>query len=254
MRALMHTIVLAIATRSVQGLRMGALGGMQHPVSAGASQRSAAPLMETMAEKKARLQAKRAAAAAVAAEGDAAAAAEKALKDEAQKKVTFTDTVFFDISIDGASAGRITMGLYGKVVPKTARSFKALCTGDNDKSLTFRGSPFHRIVPKFVCQGGDITSGNGKGGESIYGATFADENFEFSHIEPGLLSMANKGPDTNNSGFSIMLDAADYLDGKHVVFGKVTDGLDIVKQMEAMGTKKTGVVTGTVEIMDCGAL
>ena len=145
------------------------------------------------------------------------------------------------------------MGLYGDVVPKTAENFKALCTGEGT-SLTFRGSPFHRIVPKFVCQGGDITSGDGKGGESIYGATFPDENFEFSHIEPGLLSMANKGPDTNNSGFFITLDVADFLDGKHVVFGKVTDGFDVVKRMETMGTKKTGAVTGAVAIADCGVL
>ena len=210
--------------------------------------------METLAEKKARLQAKRAAAVAEAAEGEAAAAAEKARRDQAQKEAAVTDSVFFDIAINGKSAGRITMGLYGDVVPKTAQNFKAICTGESEASLTFRGSPFHRIVPKFVAQGGDITSGDGKGGESIYGATFPDENFEFSHIEPGLLSMANKGPDTNNSGFFITLDVADFLDGKHVVFGKVTNGMDVVRKMEALGTKKTGVVTGSVEITGCGAL
>ena len=164
-------------------------------------------------------------------------------RDHVAKRVRMLNPNKQDKEVDALAEAEAT---------KTVENFKALCTGE--KSLTFRGSPFHRIVPKFVAQGGDITSGDGKGGESIYGATFPDENFEFSHIEPGLLSMANKGPDTNNSGFFITLDVADFLDGKHVVFGKVTDGLDVVRRMEAMGTKKTGAVTGKVMITDCGAL
>lgn len=211
-------------------------------------------MMETLEEKKARLQAKRAAAAAAAAEGEAAAAAEKAAAAERQRSEKFTSTVFFDISIAGEPAGKISMGLYGNVVPKTAKNFQALCTGENDKALTYKGSTFHRIIPSFVCQGGDITSGDGKGGESIYGATFPDENFQFSHIEPGLLSMANKGRDTNGSQFSITTGETDFLDGKHVVFGKVFDGFEVVKKMEAVGTKKTGVVSVPVEITDCGEI
>ena len=210
--------------------------------------------METLAEKKERLQAKKAAAAAAAAAAEAVAAAEKAEKVEAQHRATFTSEVFFDISIGGEPAGKITMGLYGEQVPKTCANFVSLCTGENDKFLTYKGSTFHRIIPKFMCQGGDITSGDGKGGESIYGATFQDENFEWSHIEPGLLSMANTGPDTNGSQFFITTDAADFLDGKHVVFGKVTKGMEVVGKMEAVGTKKTGKVSVRVEIVDCGEL
>lgn len=210
------------------------------------------PIMETLAEKKERLQAKKAAAAAKKAEADAEAAAEKARKDDAQRAAKFTSEVYFDISIGGEPAGRMTMGLYGEQVPKTVKNFFALCTGENDKFLSYKGSRFHRIIPNFMCQGGDFTSGDGKGGESIYGLTFPDENFEWSHIEPGLLSMANSGPDTNGSQFFITTDAADFLDGKHVVFGKVTDGIDVLGKMEATGTKKTGAVTSTVEITDCG--
>ena len=135
---------------------------------------------------------------------------------------------------------------------KTVKNFHALCTGDNDKFLSYKGSSFHRIIPKFMCQGGDFTSGDGKGGESIYGPTFPDENFEFSHIEPGLLSMANSGPDSNGSQFFITTDVAEFLDGKHVVFGKVTNGMDVLGKMEAVGTKKTGAVMTQVEIVDCG--
>jgi len=210
--------------------------------------------METLEEKKARLQAKRAAAAAAAADGAAADAAAKAKQDEAQRAAKFTSTVYFDVSIDGEPAGRISFGLYGTIVPKTAKNFQSLCSGENGKFLSYKGSKFHRIIPKFVCQGGDISSGDGKGGESVYGTTFDDENFELSHIEPGLLSMANKGPNSNGSQFFITTKAADELDGKHVVFGKVTDGMDVVSKMEAVGTKKTGVVNAAVEIADCGEL
>jgi peptidylprolyl isomerase len=209
-------------------------------------------MMETLAEKKERLQAKKAAAAAARAAEDAAAAAEKTKREEAQRAAEFTAEVYFDISIGSEPAGRITMGLYGEQVPKTVKNFHALCTGDNDKFLSYKGSKFHRIIPKFMCQGGDFTSGDGNGGESIYGSMFPDENFEFSHIEPGLLSMANSGPDTNGSQFFITTEVTDFLDGKHVVFGKVTDGKDVLAKMEAVGTKKTGAVTSQVEIVDCG--
>ena len=216
--------------------------------------RARAPVMETLAEKKARLQAKKAAASAARAAEEAAGAAEKARKDEAQRAAKFTSEVYFDITIGGEPAGRLTMGLYGEQVPKTVKNFHALCTGENDKFLSYKGSTFHRIIPNFMCQGGDFTSGDGKGGESIYGPTFPDENFEMSHIEPGLLSMANSGPDANGSQFFITTEVADFLDGKHVVFGKVSDGIEVLRKMEAAGTKKTGAVTSPVEIADCGEI
>jgi len=214
--------------------------------------RACALLMETAAEKRERLKAKKAAADAERAKAEAAAAEEKASRDEAQRSATFSTSVFFDVAIDGEPAGRLTMGLYGDVVPKTAENFRALCTGE--KGLEYQGSQFHRIIPKFMCQGGDFESGDGKGGESIYGKTFEDENFDFSHIEPGLLSMANAGPDSNGSQFFITTEPADFLDGKHVVFGKVTDGMDVLSKMEAVGTKKTGAVSALVKIVACGEL
>ena len=250
------TIVTFCLANVAHGLRVGSAMPLSRTVRRGAvdGSRCVPPVMETLAEKKARLQAKRDAAAAAAAEGDAAAAAGKAKKDEAQRAEEVTSTVFLDVSIDGEAAGRISFGLYGNVVPKTCTNFQSLCSGENDKFLSYKGSKFHRIIPGFVCQGGDFTSGDGKGGESIYGPVFDDENFELSHIDPGLLSMANKGPNSNGSQFFITTKAADTLDGKHVVFGKVIDGMDVVSRMEAVGTKKSGAVRAAVEITDCGEL
>ncbi len=164
--------------------------------------------------------------------------------------------VFFDVSIGGSNAGRIIFELYNDIVPKTAENFRALCTGEksnSSKNLHFKGSIFHRIIPSFMIQGGDFTRGDGRGGESIYGAKFADENFKVKHSKEGLLSMANAGPNTNGSQFFITTVVCDWLDGKHTVFGEVTEGYDIVKKIEKVGTQ-SGAPGKKVVIEDCGEL
>eukprot|EP00615_Pteridomonas_danica_P008843 CAMPEP_0114365310 /NCGR_PEP_ID=MMETSP0101-20121206/28300_1 /TAXON_ID=38822 ORGANISM="Pteridomonas danica, Strain PT" /NCGR_SAMPLE_ID=MMETSP0101 /ASSEMBLY_ACC=CAM_ASM_000211 /LENGTH=196 /DNA_ID=CAMNT_0001513547 /DNA_START=15 /DNA_END=606 /DNA_ORIENTATION=- len=185
--------------------------------------------------------------------------------------------VFFDITIGGENAGRIEMTLRADVVPKTAENFRALCTGEmgtgqSGKPLHFKGSSFHRVITNFMCQGGDFTRGNGtgggkstatsskmelhpqtSGGESIYGNKFEDENFTLKHTGPGVLSMANAGPNTNGSQFFLCTVPTPWLDGKHCVFGNVTNGMEVVKLVEAVGSS-SGSTKKPVVVADCGQI
>ena len=166
-------------------------------------------------------------------------------------------TAFFEITIDGKAAGRVEMELFADTCPRTAENFLQLCVGTTSKAgkaLAYKGSSFHRVIPGFMCQGGDFTTGDGRGGESIYGGKFDDETFAGKagkHFGRGTLSMANAGPDTNGSQFFLCTAATPHLDGRHVVFGQVVKGYDVIKKIEAVGSR-SGQTSGKVVISNCG--
>ncbi|CAH9069238.1 unnamed protein product [Cuscuta europaea] len=180
-------------------------------------------------------------------------------RENVEEVFEITHRVFLDVDIDKQRIGRIVIGLYGKVVPKTAENFRALCTGEMGKTangitLHYKGTPFHRIIPGFMIQGGDIAYGDGRGNESIYGGSFPDENLKIKHSHPGVVSMVNFGRDSNGCQFFITTVKASWLDGEHVVFGKVMKGMDTVYAVEGGAGTYSGKPRKKVTISDSGEI
>uniref|UniRef100_A0A673IZ92 Peptidyl-prolyl cis-trans isomerase n=1 Tax=Sinocyclocheilus rhinocerous TaxID=307959 RepID=A0A673IZ92_9TELE len=167
---------------------------------------------------------------------------------------------YFDVEVNREPVGRIVFQLFSDICPKTSKNFLCLCTGEKSsgkttgKKLCYKGSTFHRVVKNFMIQGGDFTEGNGRGGESIYGGFFEDENFTLKHDRAFLLSMANRGKDTNGSQFFITTKTAPHLDGVHVVFGLVISGFEVIKKIEGLKTDSASRPYADVRVIDCGQL